>query len=111
MKRKHPLIPTEDDLAKLITDWLSYNRYFWFYVPNKGRFDYGQDKKTLGAPDIVIVVGGLFIAVEFKAPKGRQTPEQKEFQRRLGLPGTDGIYVLARDLEDVTTALQNIGGK
>jgi hypothetical protein len=109
MSRKKPLVPTENDIAKQITDWLTYSNFCWHYVPNKGRFDHGQDKKTLGAPDIVICHRGLYIGVEFKSPKGKQEPAQKEFQQRT--ERAKGIYVLARDIDDLIPVLQNIGGK
>jgi hypothetical protein len=107
---KNPLIPSEDDIAKLITDWLSYHNICWHNVPNRGRFDTGQDKKTPGAPDIVICYYGLYIAVEFKSPKGVQTPEQREFQYRLEQPKANGIYVLARDITDLIPVLEKISG-
>jgi hypothetical protein len=106
---KNPLIPTENDVAKQITDWLDYFGYFWHYVPNKGRFDHGQDKKTLGAPDIVVITKGRYIGVEFKAPGKGQTKEQKEFRRRL--EQVDGKYVLARDINDLIPVLRDMGGR
>jgi len=50
-----------------------------------------------------VVSGGLRLEIEVKAPRGRQTADQINYQtmiRRLG-----GIYVLARDAEDVRRAL------
>ena len=43
--------------------------------------------------------GGLFVGIEVKSDKGRQSPEQKqveEFITKLG-----GHYILARGIEDV----------
>ena len=108
MSRKHPLIPTHDDIDKVITEWLDLYRICWHYVPNKGRYDGGQDKKTPGAPDIVICVNGLYVAVEFKTHADSQTPEQKEIQARVESPGAEGIYIIARDLEDVTDIISKI---
>lgn len=42
---------------------------------------------------------GLFVAIEFKSPTGRQRPEQKRFEEAVKARG--GIYVLARKIEDV----------
>jgi len=53
-----------------------------------------------GAPDIIMCLKcGLFVGIEVKSDKGRQSPEQKqveEFITKLG-----GHYILARGIEDV----------
>jgi hypothetical protein len=56
---------------------------------------------ALGSPDIVCVIKGQFVGIEVKAPKGKQSEHQKEFQRNLEADG--GKYVLAYSLEDVIT--------
>jgi hypothetical protein len=100
MKRKHPLIPTEADIVKQITDWLSLNHIFWFYCPNKGVPDSSRDKVTPGAPDIVAVnAQGVMVAIEVKAPGGRQSKEQVGFQAKLEAAG--GRYILARSIDDL----------
>lgn len=55
-----------------------------------------------GVPDIIGVFPGgkgVFLAVEVKTDKGRQSPDQLLFQRRL--EGEGGIYILARSVDDV----------
>jgi hypothetical protein len=49
------------------------------------------------------VVKGLYVGIEVKAPKGRQSEHQKEFQRQLEASG--GRYILAYSLDDVIAAL------
>lgn len=57
-----------------------------------------------GVPDIIgILPGGRFLGVECKSDKGKQSPEQVEFQKKVEKLG--GLYVLARAVTD----LQNAG--
>lgn len=63
------------------------------------------DNLPAGWPDITgLLPDGRFIGVECKAPGGRQSPAQKlmehEMRRR------NGIYVLAREVEDVQRAIE-----
>jgi hypothetical protein len=90
---------TEKDIIKQITDWLDYKHYFWWYVPNRGRWDKGQDKCTPGAPDICVMVDGKLIAIEVKSPTGRQTKAQELFQFNLEAVG--GKYLIARSIDDL----------
>jgi hypothetical protein len=99
------LKPSENEIAKQVTEWLDWHHYAWHYVPNRGRFDTGQDKKTKGAPDIVICANGLYVAVEFKAQGKKQSGEQEDFQRMIEQKG-GGIYVLARDINDLIPVLK-----
>jgi hypothetical protein len=56
-----------------------------------------------GIADIIgIAPGGRFLAVECKSDRGRQTPSQREFQKRVEYAG--GLYVLARGVEDLINA-------
>ena len=53
-----------------------------------------------GVPDIIgILPGGIFLGIEVKTDKGRQSPDQLLFQKRLEEEG--GIYILARSVDDV----------
>lgn len=54
---------------------------------------------ALGSPEIICVIKGQFVGIEVKAPKGKQSEYQKEFQRNLEKAG--GRYILALSLEDV----------
>ncbi len=95
----------ESDIQRTILDWLAAKRIF-HYRQNSGAvktedrfFRFG----TVGAPDIVAVIAGQYIGIEVKAPRGSQSPGQREFEGRLRMAG--GTYVLARSLEDVEKAL------
>lgn len=52
-----------------------------------------------GIPDRMAVKDGRFYGIEVKTPKGRMSPYQQEFKRRLEEAG--GVYIEARALEDV----------
>jgi hypothetical protein len=53
-----------------------------------------------GQPDIIAILpGGVFCGIEVKTPKGRQSPDQILFQKRLEAIG--GRYILARSVTDV----------
>jgi hypothetical protein len=49
------------------------------------------------------VFKGRPLAIEFKSPKGKLSPEQKEF--REAWEGVGGIYIEARSIEDLVHAL------
>lgn len=97
---------SEADTQRAILDYLALKRIF-HYRNNSGAF---ADKAghfyrfgAVGSPDIVCVVDGQYIGIEVKAPKGKQSDNQREFQRRLEAVG--GRYILARSLDDVIAAL------
>ncbi len=50
-----------------------------------------------------ILPGGLRLEIEVKGAAGRQTEEQRAFQRMIERFG--GVYVLARSVEDVWQAI------
>jgi hypothetical protein len=53
-----------------------------------------------GMADLLVITdGGFGVWLEVKAPKGKQSPDQKEFQRRVEEKG--GEYYLVRRLEDI----------
>ena len=70
------------------------NRVIRFGVP-------GQADLTGILPD------GRRLEVEAKSPDGRQTEEQRNFQRMIERFG--GVFVLARSVEDVRLALTRAG--
>jgi len=59
-----------------------------------------------GWPDITgLLPGGRFIGVECKAKRGRQSAAQKDMAEEIRRRG--GIYVLARDVEDLRKAIED----
>jgi len=96
----------ESELQSTILEYLALKRIF-HYRQNSGAFktEIGHFVRfgAKGAPDIVCVVNGQYVGIECKAPKGRQSDHQKEFQRQLEAAG--GRYILAYSVDDVISQL------
>lgn len=79
----------ESATQKAILEWLAWKHIFHYRnncgglpMESKGQRYYVRFG-TLGTPDIVCVINGQYVGIEVKAPKGKQSDKQKEFQRRL----------------------------
>ena len=59
----------------------------------------GSRFTTSGAPDMVMVINGLFIAMEFKTYRGTQSQDQKNIQTRLEDAG--GFYFMPRSTKEL----------
>ena len=60
-----------------------------------------------GSADIIgVTPRGVFLAVECKAKGGKQSPEQKEFERAVS--EKNGIYILAYSVDDLEAAKDKI---
>jgi hypothetical protein len=65
---------------------------------------FGADTVPAGWPDITgLTPGGRFIGIECKSPTGRQSPVQKQMEEAIRK--RNGIYVLARSIDDVEKVL------
>jgi len=85
----------ENAIKRQIKDWLKWNGWFSFPILQ----GLGSYK---GIPDLIAIKDGVVLFIEVKAPKGRLTPNQKQFRQDLVEHG--GIYVIARDCDDVELA-------
>lgn len=56
-----------------------------------------------GQADIAGVIAGRAVEIEMKAPRGRQSVEQANWQRAVERAG--GIYIIGRSAEEVIRAL------
>lgn len=56
------------------------------------------DPHTVGMPDILCVIKGHLIGLEVKTDKGKQEPDQIEWQAKLERAG--GTYAVVRSWED-----------
>ena len=101
----------ESETQKAILEWLAWKHVF-HYRNNSGAFVMPETATharrffragVVGAPDIVCVINGQYVGIEVKAPKGRQSENQKEFQAQLEVAG--GKYILAYSIDDVERAL------
>jgi hypothetical protein len=92
----------ESETQKAILEWLAWKHIF-HYRNNSGAFkrDDGHFYRfgAVGSPYIVCIIDGQYVGIEVKAPKGRQSDNQKEFQRQLEAAG--GGHILAFSIDDV----------
>lgn len=70
---------------------------------------HGHLGQRRGIPDVLACVGGRFIGIECKGPRGRLTAEQAREIARIRAAG--GIAGVARSMEDVMQLLQEATGK
>lgn len=67
---------------------------------------FGGDTVPAGWPDITgLTHDGRFIGVECKSSTGRQSPAQKQMEEAIRR--RNGIYILARSIDDVEKALSH----
>ena len=110
---------TEAQNLNAICEYLSAKGYFWWRQNNTGvqRTKNGKQFWTRskwqrnGVPDVFVMQTGTLIGngeaklvyrtigIEAKSRDGRQSPEQKAFQRDFEENG--GVYILARGIDDL----------
>ena len=98
----------ETDILREISLYLRYQRRFFWRINTMGTWDpvrkfyLKSPNITRGVSDLMVLHGGRLIAVEVKSAKGRQSPEQLEFQQKIEANG--GTYIVARSVQDVINA-------
>lgn len=100
---------SESQIQSAICDYLETRRRFFFRLNNIPAFNRsdggGFTMRKLpkhtprGLPDIVVVVGGIFYALEVKSAIGKQSPDQKLIQADIEKHG--GKYFVVRSIDDV----------
>lgn len=102
---------SETQLVQSILSAVNYFGFFWrnntgaqkIYSPGGTRFiRFGMP----GSPDIIGICKGRFVGIEVKAPKGKQSQIQREFERNVKLFG--GYYILAYSVEDALNVVKEI---
>lgn len=96
----------ETDILRAICDYLALRRHFFWrsnnvpvYDTQRGAFR-ALPKYTLkGLPDIELIKDSCWVGLEVKTHIGKQSPEQKEFERRCKENGVE--YYVVRGVEDV----------
>lgn len=95
----------EKDIQLAICDYLALRRYFFWRQNTGGVFDVKagfhrpMPKYSLnGVPDILLIKDGMFVGLEVKQPKGKQSDNQKEFEKRCKENG--GVYYLVTSIDD-----------
>lgn len=96
----------EREIQRCIIEWLSYRKVFFLRI-NTGAIKRDNRFFRFGLPgvsDIMAIVPQFSwfapVWIEVKTEKGRQSPLQVEFEKRVS--GLGHIYILARKLEDVS---------
>jgi hypothetical protein len=93
----------ESEIQKQILDYLKLKRVFHFKNNTAGIYKVSTGSyipsQSVGAPDIICVIGGTFCGLEVKRPGGKQSDNQKAFQDSLEEAG--GKYYLVFSLDDV----------
>ena len=100
----------EQDIQKVILDYLRYKKIFCWKVNNAGIYK----KKTgayiptglLGVSDIIgLLPNGLFLAIEVKRPGKEPLDNQKEFLENIRK--NNGVGLVAYSVDDVIEFLEN----
>jgi hypothetical protein len=92
----------ETEIKKSIVRYLGYGGWFSFpVIAGMG--------SVKGSPDRVAIRDGITLYIEVKSEKGRQTPEQVNFQRNI--ESHDGHYVLVRSVEELDSEIQKLTGE
>lgn len=99
----------ESDIQNSICEYLERRGRCFFRLNNIPAFNRGEGGGIImrrlpkytpkGLPDIVVIVGGLFYALEVKTPVGKQSPDQKEMERWI--KSHSGKYFVVRSIDDV----------
>lgn len=100
----------EDNLQSACVRWFSLQfpkfEPFLIHIPNEGKRSWKTGKKLLamgmrrGAPDLVLLIPNRtypFLCIEMKTPKGRQSPEQKEYEMQMTMVGAKYLVVRSFD--------------
>ena len=97
---------SEIEIQSTVCEYLQRKKHFFSRINNIPVFD--QKRKVYralpkytrkGFPDILVLWNGFPVFLEIKAPKGRQSPEQKEFQVDCEKQSIE--YHLIKSLDDV----------
>lgn len=102
---------SEAELQKSIVEYLNknYPQVLVFSVPNEATYrrrNYFHKLGMLsGVSDLILVFLNTVIFIECKSPKGRQSVEQNNFQKRVEALGFK--YYIIRDLEESKNIINN----
>lgn len=83
-------------------DWLNVGGFFHFPIL-QGLGAYR------GIADTVIVKDGIVLFCEYKAPKGKQSPDQEQFEEDVVSHG--GIYLVSKGYEDIEKVYEEVKSK
>ncbi len=106
--------PSEAQIELSVCHWLRVRGIFFWKQPQSGFFDsrvkrfrkQASPYAMNGCPDIICIYNGLFVGLELKSPKGKQSDSQLEFQRRV--EAANGVYEVVRSIEDAAAVFQRL---
>lgn len=104
-------LKTEAQLQASIVEYIrtNYPQVLVFSVPNEATYrrrNYFHSLGMLsGVSDLILVFLNGILFIECKAPKGRQSVEQINFQKRIEAIGFK--YYIIRDLDEIKNILNN----
>lgn len=100
----------EKDIQLAICDYLSLKGHFFWRQNTTAIFERKTNSfrpmpkySMNGIPDIIVIRDGFFIGLEVKQPKGKQSENQKIFEKLCKENGAE--YYVVTSIDDV----QNIG--
>lgn len=102
---------TEAELQKNIINYIhqNYPQILVFSVPNEATYKrrnyFHQLGMLSGVSDLILVFLNGIIFIECKAPKGKQSIEQINFQKRVEALGFK--YYIIRELDEIKEILNN----
>jgi hypothetical protein len=110
-KSRQSFQPKESQIELAICYFLRSRNVFFFKTVSNGYFDarinrfrkHANPFVGKGCPDLVLILDSLFVGIEIKSEKGRQSEDQKAFEERCKAAG--GFYFIARSVEDVAEIL------
>ena len=103
---------SETQLQKAILQLLhiKYSHKAVFFRNNTGAVKSGKSYIKyglgVGSADIIGCLGGRFIALEVKLPKGRQSPDQMKWQGAIEHCG--GFYAIVRSPEEAMRVIEEM---
>lgn len=102
---------TEAELQKNIINYIhqNYPQLLVFSVPNEATYRrrnyFHQLGMLSGVSDLILVFLNGILFIECKAPKGKQSIEQTNFQKRVESLGFK--YFIVRELDDIIKIINN----
>jgi len=101
--------PTESQILNAVGEYLTMKRHFFFRVNNaptfqnseSGGFFRRQSKFSVnGVPDFILIDdSGHFVGIEIKRPSGKQSEDQKLFEKKCKENGAE--YYLIKSIDDL----------
>jgi hypothetical protein len=98
----------ERDIQKTVCDWLTLRGFFW-YRQNVGGAKFGAQWVKFGLkglPDVVVIVSGIYVGLEFKRPGGFLSEAQTQCGMRIKIAG--GEYEQVQSLEDAQRVIGEV---